>query len=253
MLSYKQWKNLNESLGGAIPLGVSTPQNLGAVGSNLNLRQLEIELDEAKKKMIMKAKKKMAGSCPSDDDDDDDDNGDDSEMDMKMDIKGKGDDSDMDMDDDNGDDDESGGDDAIMMKKCMKKKSKKCMKKNMKKEHTVKEYNPNETEDEFFASLQSQLSGGLPSDKNWDGLSVQQEDALYNAQDPNTGLADMNPQVSDNPQPGEAGYAPDTRVATQFGENANQIDGFFQNLVEELLADREVSEEIKHKILGKLD
>ena len=252
MLSYKQWKLLNESLGGAIPLGVSQPQTIGAVGSNLSLYELDQELQEAKKKMVMKAKKKMGGECPSDDDDDDDD-----DKDMDMDIKGK----DVGSDDDSGnggpdmgsedddmdsDEDDDGGD--MMMKRCSKKKAKKCSKKQMKKEHSMKEYNPNETEEEFFASLQSQLSGGVPTNKNWDGLS---EDALYAMSDPNQGLADMNPQISGNPQAGEVGYAPDTRVATQFGESSN-VDSYFQNIVEDLVQDGSIPESVRRKILSKL-
>ena len=64
-------------------------------------------------------------------------------------------------------------------------------------------------QDEFMQSLSRQMSGGTSDTKYWDGIS---EDAVFNPPDPNQGLADMNPEVSDNPGPGEVGFGPDTRI-----------------------------------------
>ena len=61
MLSYKNWKLMNESVGVTHALGISNPQNIGLV-SNMPtedemLDKLKTKLDEAKKKL----KKKMDG------------------------------------------------------------------------------------------------------------------------------------------------------------------------------------------------
>jgi hypothetical protein len=108
MLSYKQWKTLNESFGGPINLGLTNPTNLG-LSSNIP----GIDLDEAKMKKMLKAKKKMFGG---------DDEGD-GEM---VPAKAPKDDPDVDM----GDEEMDGG-----CKNCMKskKKSPKKMMKSKKK------------------------------------------------------------------------------------------------------------------------
>lgn len=220
MLSFEKWKLMNESLGGAFTLGVKSPDTIGVVGSNTEEiienepLSFERELEEAKKCL----KKKMDGDVPNPEDggnvpppppkkpeDDDaeaeadaDEKGDHSEPDGDEDADGKepqdsGDDGD-------GDDD---ADDKVDEKPTLFQKKK--QKKGMKKEDVDR-----------WNSLQSQLMRGLPGQKYWDGLS---EDAVYPPADPNTGLGDMQPETPTNPQPGEVGYAPDSRVATGFGED----------------------------------
>jgi hypothetical protein len=218
MLSYNEWKLLNETLGGPVPLGVSTPQSIGISGAN----DVQSVLDEAKKK-LKKKKKCQAKKCSKMNADMDMDMGDEEE---ELDIKAKKPDLDVDPDkpepevDDDDDDDEvdiedkvdDEGDEELDVEKkppmdkppmdkppmFSKKKSKKKSAKKMKKE-----------QDEFFQSLSKQMSGGTTDTKYWDGIS---EDAVFNPPDPNRGLADMAPEVDDNPGPGEVGFGPSTRI-----------------------------------------
>ena len=53
------------------------------------------------------------------------------------------------------------------------------------------------------------MGTGSPAQKYWDGLA---EDSLMPRQDPNQGLADMQPNAPENPGPGELGYSPITRI-----------------------------------------
>jgi len=236
MLSYKNWKSLNESYDHS--LGLAVPQSLG-ISSNTG-STLEELLAERKK-----MKKKMLGNTDMGNEDDDETG--DGEMveptSLKDKLKDRGDDDmdgdDDDMDDDDGDDhgDEHGDDDEDahddneggdeedgldkanpllskiqMMKKKMKNKmKKKCstgMKKKMKAEEV--EVHSNEQND-FIQSISKMMSGG-DGQTNWDGLGVRNEDQLLPYIDPNTGYA-MNKE----PGPGEVGYAPQGKVGDFFG------------------------------------
>lgn len=195
MLSYKEWKTLNESYN--VSLGISTPKSLGAFGASF------ADLLETKKK-----KKKMMGDVvpeeepkvPEDDDeeepdmDDDEETGDGEmvEPSSKKDVPKP--------DDDMDDDDEEEGEktsDPLMagMKKKMKKKMGSDCCKPMKKKMS---------EDAFFSqSLRNMFSQG--GTKFSDGISVS-EDALLPLIDPITGY-----HIQADPLPGEVGYAPQTR------------------------------------------
>ena len=228
MLSYKNWKEINESLMGMGPitLGLSNPQNIAVVGSNTAGLEEEIEgelestedwLAEAKKKMkilkkkINKAKKKMNGDMedevPSDDGDGDDedmgdDDGDDEDVDDDDDSDSGDDDGDSDSDD-NGDDEDMGdgnGGGMFMKKGGKKKMGHGYMKKGGKKKSGSYSKKKMKKEAHWWASD--------PDPKNWDGISALDEDSLVPPTDPN---ADFD-QQQEEPQPGDVGFAPDGRV-----------------------------------------
>jgi hypothetical protein len=152
MLSYKEYKLLNESLYGAFNLGLKGHSTVGGIVSDspVNGTEASIEaeseeaIEEAKKGKKMK--KKMFGDEEevvkkvkvSDEDHDEDDKDDDDHDDHDDD-----DDHESDKDDDDDDDDDDDEDDDHSDKKpglkgrefaFMKKKAKKCMKKKAKKE-----------------------------------------------------------------------------------------------------------------------
>lgn len=224
MLSYKNWKLLEESFGFS-NLGIKTPQNIGSVGNLAGL-------DEASKKM----KKKMleddavpTDEVPDEGTEEEEDEGEETESepkdcgcdDKKMCCKGmkkkmkkeacEEDDEEEEEDEDqeiedaeeeagedlDGDDEEGEDPDHVAKVKGktldmplmgMKKK----MKKKMKKEHQ-----------DHVNSIKEMLASD-PQHKNWDGISVKQEDYLIQS-------------TENQPGPGEPGYAPQTR----FGVGAN--------------------------------
>lgn len=243
MLTYKQWRTLNENVGSALPLGVSSPQAIGVMGSNS--ARWEMELEEAKKKM----KKKMLGDAPDDEEDVDADTGPDGEVVSKDDAAPKDeptDDADAEADaegdheEPEGDEVEAGGGDEeeddeeapppMLQKKKMKKCGGKKCNKTMKKEDVE--------EDDFMASLNRQLHFD-PAQKWWDGFSAEfSEDALYQPADPNSSFYD-------DAAPGAVGYAPDTRIGLGADDGQNEA-------VQELLSDDTISEEVKEKIKAKL-
>lgn len=254
MLSYEKWKVISESLGGAIPLGIKTPETIGVVGNNTEPLDFEAELEEAKKCL----KKKMDGDVPSPDeggdkppflkkkDEDPDDadadaGGDDSEPsgdDDKDEEPSADADADSGGDDSPGDSSNGSGDEESDPKAkptlFQKKKQKKSMKKNMKKE-----------DNEFlnrFKSLQGQMNHD-PNQKYWDGLS---EDAVYPETDPNQGLADMQPEVPTDPQPGEVGFSPYSKVAGLGSEYEEST----KPLVDALLNDSRIPDEVKKDLRG---
>jgi len=255
MLSYEKWKVISESMGGAIPLGIKTPETIGVVGNitePVEPLDFEAELEEAKKCL----KKKMDGDVPSPDDEGgdkppflkkkgspDDAEADDGGEEPGGDEDESGDepsgDADAGSDDSSDSDSDSSGDDEKVDPKAkptlfQKKKQKKGMKKNMKKE-----------DNEFlsrFKSLHKQL-GYDPNQRHWDGLS---EDAVYPESDPNQGLADIQPEVPDNPQPGEVGFSPYSKVAGLGAEYEEST----KNLVDAILNDSRVPEEVKNDLRG---
>lgn len=217
MLSYKEYKLLNESLYGVTPLGIAKPTNLGIMGANLS------ELEEGTKK-----KKKYMSDLLDDEDPDVEDLGDDlGDDDM-------GDEPDVDLDDeDEGMDGEGGcGGKHIefckkMMKKHMKKewcgkekytdkegpepdyddmsdlkeKPKKKSKKDKDKDKVKFETLTQEDKD-WWASVKNMLNSD-PQPRNWDGISVQEDQLIPPAND---GM------VYRQPSAGEPGFAPQQRV-----------------------------------------
>ena len=215
--SYKQWKLLNEALGGIGPftLGLSNPQSVGVIGAQLG--EEGEELEEAKK--APKGKKKMGAEIDIDaekevdddisdetDDDISDETDDETEVD-KVDIE---DDDDEETETPEEEEEEEEGEeiedgekittDITKKPMLMKKKCKKGMKKAMKKEDR-----------DWWNSVNSMLLSDPDTEKSWDGFSKIKEDALLPPVDANEGLADAAPTVSDDPQPGEPGFAPQTR------------------------------------------
>jgi len=120
MLSYKQWKTLNESILPSFNLGLGQPTNLGIQSA------FGLGLEESKKAAKKKAKKKMEKDKYDDEDEDDD----------LVEPSRKADDPDVEMMDDE-DDDEDGDDDkkscGNMSKKMMKSDEKSCGKMSKKK------------------------------------------------------------------------------------------------------------------------
>lgn len=210
MLGFKEWQQLNENM--SFNLGMARTPTVGGVVGGTGISDWALE--EAKKKM----KKKMMGDEDVEDSDDDaDDMGGDDDGDSddapKKDIFKKKPKPDMDSSDDDGDDDgdddDMGGDDddvkdtPMFMKKKMKDK-KKCGK-NMKKGCGKAMKNE---EAEFWASLQGQMGSDL-NQRNWDGISVQ-EDALISPADVDPALDAAHAE----PGPGEVGFAPQQRFGS---------------------------------------
>lgn len=181
MITYKEWKSLNESFGGAIPIGVGTPSVVGSImGSKLGLY-------EAKK-----GKKKMFGDeeVPEEKEEEEEEK-DEKPKDDKEEKGEKGDKGDKGEKGDKGDDDEK--DDKRPAFLMSKKKSKKMTKEN----------------EEWYNSVKGQL-GSDPNQKSWDGFSTLEEDAVIPPTDPNAELVD------NQPGPGEVGYSPSTRLGGWF-------------------------------------
>jgi hypothetical protein len=199
VLTFKEWKTLNENFGGAIPIGLGQPSAVvGVVGAQFGD---EAQLEEAKK-----GKKKMFGDEEPEKDDDED-------KEVKIVVKGKKDD-DKDDDEDKGEekgedkgeekvDKEPDGDKddkpAFLMSK------KKCKGCNCKSDKKMAKENK-----EWYGSVINQLNSD-PNAKFWDGFSTIEEDALLAPADQNAGLVDGEPA------PGSVGSAPVQRVGGWFG------------------------------------
>jgi len=197
--TFKDWKALHENFGGPIPLGVTTPHSLGAIGSvttslssssNLedSLDELDIQslerLEEAvkkvkgKKKMLLDLGKKPKLDEPVDDDDDDDDDDEGScHKEPDLDDEDDVDDVEVDIDD---------KDEIDVEKKIggLKKPELLLSKKKAKKAKKMAAEATEETED-WWSSVRSQMAGEVT--QRWDGVEMQ-------------------------PGPGEVGFAPQTRV-----------------------------------------
>jgi len=223
--SYKQWRVLNETFGGfgPITLGLGKQQSVGVVGAQLGEEPEGEELDEKKKccgkKMDaeVELKAKPDAEAPPEDDDETSEV---PEDDGKLSDEDSDDDDDDgdDDDDEGGDDDDEGGDSEVpdegddadpditkkplLMKKKMKKGMKKAMKKGMKKE-----------DQDWWNSVNSMMLAD-PNYKSWDGFTRIEEDALLPPADANAGLGDMEPRVDGEPQPGEPGFAPQSRIGS---------------------------------------
>jgi len=268
MLSFQQWRMLNESFAGSYNLGLTNPQNLGLHNSS----GFGLGLEEAKAKHMKKSKKKMDpdeadgeivdAAAPKDDvdvdiDDDDvdvDDEGDDvdpcggkkfcgknskkkskkkmmkskkkmwsDEDDAEADLE-SGDDAGLEDEDDagledaeedagedlDGDDEEGEDEDHIAAVKGKKKPfppapmdtpmmSKKKSKKKMKSEAFL------DNDEEWLASVRGMMHSDL-NQKFDDGFTRYYEDALFTPVDPNQSVQ------SDEPGPGQVGFAPSQRL-----------------------------------------
>ena len=224
MLSFKDWKEkqniIKESaLAGTFNLGVKSPNSIGISGANTEpVSDIEFELEEAKKKCAAKKCKKMDAELG---DEEDAETAPDGEVVPKekaapkdLDAEEEGGEEEV-SDEDTPDVPEEGDEDAeaeapddakkkLPVPMLQKKKQKK-QKKEMKKEETEL----SDDDKEFLASLKKMYDAGNPNHKFSSGLS---EDALMTPVDPNAGLADMDPEVSSDPKPGEVGFAPDTKI-----------------------------------------
>jgi hypothetical protein len=221
MISYKNWKSLNESFG-FTTLGLAQPQNLGLTS---NLPTEEELLSEMKKKMAAikkKMKKKMDGDmgiAPDEDEGDGEmvapaakkDENPDADKEAAVDSEDGGDDSEVVVkgkkvvdpsgDDETPDDaggDEDKGDDTGMAKELfmMKKKMKKDGKKDSKDKKDDKKEIKKEDAD-WINSVQNML--GVPQTSNWDGFSP---------------VGEVSVAVREEPAAGEVGFAPQGKVGS---------------------------------------
>lgn len=204
MLSYKQYKLLEESFAGNITLGLGRQPSVGGGPIN-NLGFTSIKADELAETKRCSGKKKMDADADMDDDGDEEVS---DELDIKKKPMGKpaddvddsdddseGDDDGDEDDDDDGDEDMDNGEETDKMRPTATPFMKKNMKKNMKKKMTKEEI-------EWVLSLKKMMEFN-PNSKHWDGISKMTEDSLLPPSNPNAGL-DSNAE----PQPGEVGYAP---------------------------------------------
>jgi len=210
MLSYKDWKSLNESYD--FSLGLATPKSLGVMGGSASFEEI-IEAKKMKKKMDLDGEDEESDDSEEDNDEEDDAETGDGEV---VDPSSPKDDADS---DDEGSDDESEGDESddeesddgedkemspavMMMKKKMKnkmaskcKEKKKCSK--MKKKMT--------SEDATWWQSVHDMVGVPENNRHFDGVTYG-EDSLLPVIDPNTGLTANSP-----PMPGDVGFSPETR------------------------------------------
>jgi len=181
MLTYKEWRTINENFGGPIPIGIATPTAIGMINP----------LDEAKKGKGKK--KKMLGDVPPEEEVDKEEPDEEEEEDVEKDteVKEKPED---------GEEEEEEEDDEDKEKKPLFfcKKGKKCSKMNKK------------MKKEWHNSVMNQVNSD-PNAKFSDGFSKYEEDALIAPTDPNTGLEDQQLK------PGDVGWAPVPRVGGWFG------------------------------------
>lgn len=171
------------------------------------------ELLEAKKK-AMKKKMDFGG-----DDEEGDEEGDEEEDDNDAET-GDGEvvdaSSDKDEPEEDGSDEAQDGEDedmnnspALMRMKKKMGKMKKKMSADTKKKPKSEATEQSEQDDAWWQSVHDMM--GKPKDRNFDGLNyvdgIQHEDSLLPHIDPNTGMI-VN---TDEPRPGEVGYAPNSR------------------------------------------
>jgi hypothetical protein len=239
MLSYQQWRTLNESFGGA--LGVSTPGNLGLVssfGERYDLDEKKSEKKSKKKmhsedetgdgemvdaasekdepevdmedggcgegefcgKMSKKNMKKSAKKMWSDEDDAAEAPAA-GEKGKKVPADLEGEEEDVDMDDDMGGCGEEGEEVATFSgKKSCKNSSKKSEKKSEKKMKAE-----STEEQDWWNSIKSMVNSN-PNQKYGDGWSEYHEDALFAPAEPET-------TAQKEPGPGEVGFAPQQKLA----------------------------------------
>ncbi len=235
MLSYRNWKLINESALPSFALGIKTPQSM---------TNFQSPFKETKKRMLLddpEAKDDML-DVPTDEDDMGDDmdrryRGDeeeedyddfedmdeieddedlDDEMDDDEDLDDEmGDDEDLDLDD-IGDEEEMGDDEDLddfgmdnmsmkgiedMNREDSLDRSSMRRKRPMMDEKPSRMFMKKESRDDFIDSLKKQMSG-------------LREDALIPLEDPNMGLADKS-----DPKPGEVGYAPQGKIGNNFDNN----------------------------------
>lgn len=241
MLTYKKWKQLNESFG-SVTLGLSTPSTLGGVVGAQNITPEEaegIELEEGKegkegkkgkckcgkkqcicsKKMLDMDPEVLKQITTSDDDKEVETDVDATSDEDEVDVDELGDESDEEITDaeEDEEEEENGDEDKIIVKKSIKEippmmqKKKMCAKKHMKKKMGKKNCKHMTKEDaEWWQSIHDMMDVRHTTDKHWDGIS---EDQLYAPKDANEGL-----DGESEPGPGEPGYAPQTRIGTPFGK-----------------------------------
>jgi len=208
MSEFTRWQMLNEALG--FPLGVKSAQSLGIAG---------FHLEEKKKKMGVGDE-----IAPPDDDDED-------ELDVDDEDEDEDDKPELPVDDDKPDDAPDADkppcscgkpdiDDKGFCKKCKKrckKNAKKHAKKALKKEDVFGSYEDSsfqempevgseEYRQAFLKSLEDHF--GDPKRRHGGGVNLEEE-VVFEPQDNQSPLTE--------PKPGEAGFAPQTRIGGELG------------------------------------
>lgn len=213
MLSYKQWKVINESVMGTTAMGIQTTPSLGIVADIPTQDELIAEMKKKLSAAKAKMKKKMDGEVidpkkaaePKDADVDADkdaeadsvdaetpkDNEDKEaketpeEKDSEKDVSSDKEASEEGEEDQDGDD--TGKAKEVMMQKKMKANAKECSKcKKMKCD--CKKVKKEDVDQDFLSSIQSMM--GVPNTKFWDGFTP----------------------IENEPSAGEVGFAPQTRI-----------------------------------------
>jgi len=187
MLSYREYKLLNESLlaAGPMALGLRTPNSLGVMGSQPEMTEEEA-LEEAKKK----GKKKMLAVEPEPEPEEEEEAPEDVE-DVKEKIKlklGKKDDDEEDVEDveDEEVEDEEDVEDVEEVPMA-KKKAKKCAGKKCGKGMKQESLAMSKDDQDWWTSVNRMVNAD-PNERFWDGMG---------------------------PKPGEPGYAPQTRIGEE--------------------------------------
>lgn len=239
MLSFKDWKSLNESYD--VSMGLTTPASVGVVAPGYGGLSFEELLEAAKKKM----KKKMMDDEGNDDEDEDADVEDeddaetgDGEVVEPSAIKDKekpedDDDEESDDEDDEESDDEKEPEGKNPFLSNMKKKMNK-MKKKMKEKMSSDKKSCDKMKKKMTAENSETIETIEPSNDPWlqsfkkmianvdtrnDGITdYTNEDAIMPYIDINTGLTGERPDTLPIAEvPGQIGYAPQGKVGANFG------------------------------------
>lgn len=234
MLSFKDWKSLNESYD--VSMGLTTPASVGVVAPGYGGLSFEELLEAAKKKM----KKKMMDDEGMDDEEDDDDaeTGDGEVVEPSA-VKDKEmpedeeEDSEEEPEEDEDDEEEDSEEPEEKnpflsnMKKKMKKMKKKMkekmssdkkscdkMKKKMTAENSIETIET--SNDPWLQSFKKMIAN---VDTRNDGITdYTNEDAIMPYIDINTGLTGERPEVLPTAEvPGQIGFAPQGKVGANFG------------------------------------
>jgi hypothetical protein len=213
MLSYKEYKQLNESLYGAINLGIKTPSALagvvGATGASEEISEIESQptLDEAKK--ACKCGKKMCAKCKmmkkgmeDEELEDEEESEDEDSKEKESDEESEDEESEEESEDEESEEED---DDEEEEKEMMKKGSKKCMKKKSKKEW-------NEILADFDSLLEGRTTEVISQVKNNLEEIKKLLESKEMTEEEKAWWTSVNSQLA-NPQPGQYGYSPVGKIA----------------------------------------
>lgn len=215
MKSFNEWRaEKEEAIQENFALGVSSPTILGLDEAKAKKKKMfgDEEMEDEGGELATAAEPKDADIDADEEEDESEDCGSkfSKKKCKKMKKEGCGDEKekvDIDVDKVDDDDDEEEEEELAPNFAMMKKQKKKQKKEG---------YNPNETEEEFLSSIMGQAKN--INGVNKDGISEYLEDAVFGARNDNQG-------ISNDPQPGEVGFSPYSRIGElggSFEEEANR-------------------------------